>query len=82
MGGTTNALSDLDLVVQKNGGTQGSYSWDGNVEVVDLAASDVTAGSSYYIDVAPAINRIPTSGSRTNFFYYSIAWAWVKDHAD
>jgi hypothetical protein len=82
VGGTTNALSDVDLIVQKNGGTQGSYSWDGNVEVVDLAASDVTAGSSYYIDVAPAINRIPTSGARTSFFYYSIAWAWVKDHAD
>ena len=82
VGGTTNALSDVDLVVQKNGGTQGSYSWDGNVEVVDLAASDVSAGGAYYIDVAPVINRIPTSGSRTNFFYYSIAWAWVKDHAD
>lgn len=82
VGGSTNALSDLDLIVQKNGGTQGSYSWDGNVEVVDLAATDVTPGSSYYIDIAPAINRIPTSGARTNFFYYSLAWAWVKDHAN
>jgi hypothetical protein len=82
VGGSTNALSDVDLVVQKNNGTQGSYSWDGNVEVVDIAASDLSAGSSYYIDVAPAINRIPTSGARTNFFYYVIAWGWVKDHAD
>lgn len=82
VGGSTNALSDMDLIVQKNSTTQSSTSWDGNVEVVDIAAADVTAGSSYYIDVAPLINRIPTSGSRTNFFYYAIAWAWVKDHAD
>lgn len=82
VGGGVNALSDLDLIVQKNGSTQGSYSWDGNVEVVDVAAADLTAGSSYYIDVSPAINRIPTSGARTNYLYYSIAWAWVKDHAD
>lgn len=82
VGGSTNALSDLDLVVQKNGGTQSSTSWDGNVEVVDIANSDLSAGGAYYIDVAPAINRIPTSGSRTNFFYYAIGWTWVKDHAD
>jgi hypothetical protein len=82
VGGSTNALSDLDLVVQKNGGVQSSTSWDGNVEVVDIAASDLSAGGSYYIDINPAINRIPTSGARTNFFYYAIAWGWVKDHAD
>jgi hypothetical protein len=81
VGGGVNALSDLDLTVQKNGGTQGSYSWDGNVEVVDVSASSLTAGGSYYIDAIPAINRIPSSGSRTNFFYYAIAWTWVKDHA-
>jgi hypothetical protein len=82
VGGTTNALSDVDLIVEKDGGTQGSFSWDGNVEVVDIAAADLTAGGSYYIDVAPAINRIPTSGARTDFFYYAIAWGWVKDHAN
>ncbi len=82
VGGGSNALSDVDLIVQKASGTQGSYSWDGNVEVVDVAAADVSAGSSYYIDVAPAINRIPSSGSRTNYSYYAIAWEWVKDHAD
>jgi hypothetical protein len=82
VGGNTNALSDLDLVVQKNGGSQGSASWDSNVEVVDVAASELNAGSSYYIDVSLYANRIPASGSRTNFFYYAIAWTWVKDHAD
>jgi hypothetical protein len=81
VGGSTNALSDLDLVVQTNGSTRGSYSWDNNVEVVDVAADSLTAGISYYIDVVPATNRIPASGSRTNFFYYAVAWTWVKDHA-
>jgi hypothetical protein len=73
----TNDLSDLDLVVQKNGGTAYSSSWDSNVEVVDIAAADVTAGSSYYIDISPYANRIP-SGS---YFYYAIAWSWVTDEA-
>ncbi|MDB5105493.1 MAG: hypothetical protein JWP91_3182 [Fibrobacteres bacterium] len=82
VGGAVNALSDLDLTVQKNGGVQGSYSWDGNVEVVDVAAADLTAGGSYYIDIAPSYNRIPASGSRANFIYYAIAWTWVKDHAN
>ncbi len=81
VGGGTNALSDLDLIVQYNGSTRSSASWDNNVEVVDIAASEVTAGSSYYIDVSPYSNRIPASGSRTNYFYYSVAWTWVKDHA-
>lgn len=73
----TNDLSDLDLVVQRNGGATTSSSWDSNVEIVDIAAADLTAGSSYYIDLAPYANRIP-SGS---YFYYAIAWSWVKDHA-
>ncbi len=81
VGGSTNALSDLDLVVQYNGGTQTSGSWDSNVEVVDVGPLSLTAGSSYYIDIAPYANRIPASGSRTNYFYYSLAWEWVKDHA-
>jgi len=81
VGGSTNALSDLDLVVQTNAGTQSSSSWDNNVEVVDVPAANLSAGGSYYIDVAPYANRIPASGSRTNYFYYSLAWEWVKDHA-
>jgi hypothetical protein len=81
VGGGVNALSDLDLIVQYNGSVRTSGSWDNNVEVVDIAASELTAGSSYYIDVSPYISRIPASGSRTNFFYYAIAWTWVKDHA-
>lgn len=81
VGGSVNALSDLDLIVQKDGVTQGSGSWDSNVEVVDVAAAGLTAGGSYYIDISPYANRIPASGSRTNYFYYSLAWSWVADHA-
>jgi hypothetical protein len=73
----TNDLSDLDLAVQYNGGTRYSSSWDSNVEVVDIAASELTAGSNYYIDISPYANRIP-SGS---YFYYAIGWTWVRDHA-
>jgi hypothetical protein len=75
----TNALSDLDLIVQHNNGTSYSSSWDSNVEVVDIPAANLTAGSSYYIDVSAFMNRIPTTG--TNYFYYAVAWTWVKDHA-
>lgn len=75
-----NGLSDLDLVCQKNGGTILSSSWDNNVEMVDVPSANLTAGNAYYVDVAPYTNRIP-AGARTTFFYYAIAWAWVKDHA-
>lgn len=73
-----NALSDLDLVVQHDGGTTVSSHWDSNVEVVDVAAANLTAGNTYYIELAPWVNRIPPEAS---FFYYALAWTWVKDHA-
>jgi hypothetical protein len=75
----TNALSDLDLIAQHNSGTSFSSSWESNVEVVDIPAANLTAGSSYYIDVNPYMSRIPSTG--TNYFYYVVAWTWVKDHA-
>lgn len=73
----TNDLSDMDLVVQTSAGNQYSSSWDSNVEVVDVDASNLTAGSAYFLDVSPYANRIPSGA----FFYYAIAWSWVKDHA-
>jgi hypothetical protein len=81
VGGGVNALSDLDLIVQVDGGNRASASWDSNVEMVDVDAASLTAGGTYYIDIGAYANRIPTSGSRTNFFYYALAWSWVKDHA-
>ena len=81
IGAGINALSDLDLIVQYNGSTKAAASWDSNVEVVDIAASDLSAGSNYYIDISLYANRIPASGARANYLYYAIAWTWVKDHA-
>lgn len=80
VGGGVNALSDLDLIAQKNSGTAGSYRYDSNVEVVDIAAADLTAGSTYYLDISPCTNRIPNNSS-TSYFYYAIAWEFVADHA-
>lgn len=73
----TNDLSDLDLVVQNNNGSQSSASWDSNVEIVDVAAASLTAGNTYYIDISPYANRIPSGA----YFYYALGWTWVKDHA-
>lgn len=74
----TNDMCDLDLIVQKNDTTQHSGAWDTNVEVVDVAASALTAGSTYFIDISPYANRMPVG---SNYFYYAIAWAWVADEA-
>ena len=80
VGGTDVGLSDLDLIVQKNSGTTGSYSWDNNVEVVDIANSSLTAGNTYWVDIDPLTNRIPAS-ARADHFYWVVAWEWVADHA-
>ena len=73
-----NKLSDLDLDVINAGTYTGSHSWNGNVEMVDLPASSLTVGATVTIKINQVIDRIPNTG----FFYYSIAWTWVKDHAD
>lgn len=75
-----NDLSDLDLSIQHNNGWSHSDSWNDNVEIIDIAASDLTAGGTYAAKVHKAIHRIPT-GARTDFFYYAIGWTWVDDHA-
>lgn len=80
--GGANALSDMDLLVQTGADTLKSKSWDSNVEVVDVPAANVVAGGDYSIEVDPVTNRIPASGSRTTFFYYALAWEWVKDSAN
>lgn len=78
-----NPLSDLDLVVTNGVGnnSMGSYSWNSNVEMVDIPNTMFTAGSVVDARILKGINRIP-AGSRTNYFFYAIGWTWVKDHAD
>ncbi|MBW8889802.1 MAG: S8 family serine peptidase [Fibrobacteres bacterium] len=78
--GGDNALSDLDLKVNYGTSSKSSLSNDGNVEMVDIASNLIPAGSTMDAHIIKWSNRIP-SGSRTNFFYYAIAWTWVEDHA-
>ncbi len=78
---SVNALSDLDLTVRHNGGSDGSYSWDGNVEIVDVASSQLTPGGVYEIIVNPVSNRIPAN-ARTQYFYWALAWTWARDSAN
>jgi hypothetical protein len=78
---STNSLSDLDLLVTNGSSGTASQSYNSNVEMVDIPNSMFTAGSVVDARISKFINRIPTSGSSTNFFYYSIGWTWVADHA-
>jgi hypothetical protein len=76
-----NELSDLDLLVTSGSGGIASQSNNSNVEMVDVPITTFAAGSTVDARITKWLNRIP-SGGRANFFYYSIGWTWVKDHAD
>lgn len=76
-----NYLSDLDLSwVGNNGIGRTSTSYNGNVEIIDVPVSEVTAGGTYQATITLWANRIPSSGIATHL-KYAIAWNWVKDHA-
>ncbi|GEM_PF-1549343 len=75
-----NNLSDLDLSLQHNTGWSSSSSWNGNVEIIDVLAANLTAGATYTAQVNKYIARIPST-ARAGFLYYAIAWTWVDDHA-
>jgi hypothetical protein len=82
-----NALSDLDLGVSDNqsGYAWWSSSWNGNVEIVDPPAAQLTAGGTYQAGVWLFVNRLqrpPDSGISGGTLKYALAWTWVKDHAD
>lgn len=76
-----NHLSDLDLLVTSGSSGRASQSFNGNNEVVDIPASQFPAGASVQARVSKVVNRIPASGTCTNYFYYAIGWTWVKDRA-
>ncbi len=80
--GGMNHLSDLDIVFYGNGNsTESSLSYDSNVEVLDIASDDLTAGGSYLVSVKPFILRIPEDVG-ADYFYWAVGWTWVRDHAD
>ncbi len=76
-----NYLSDLDLSVSSNGGWKYSMSNNANIEMVDIPASDVSAGGTYQAIASLWANRFPPSGAISSALKYAIAWTWVKDHA-
>jgi hypothetical protein len=51
---------------------------ESNVEVIDVPASELTPGDTYPLLVRVWDVKIPAN----DFFYYSVGWTWVKDHAD
>lgn len=76
-----NALSDLDIgAFTSDRGTYGSYSLDASVEIFDVPGAELTPGATYTFRVFPRAIRVPT-GARTRFFYYTLGWTWVPDHA-
>lgn len=77
-----NYLSDLDLSVESNTGSKWSTSYNGNVEMVDIPAADISAGGTYAATISLWANRFPASGGISSTLKYAIAWNWVKDHAD
>ncbi len=76
-----NELSDLDLLVTSGSAGMASQSNNSNVEMVDIPNSMFTGGSTVQARITKWLNRIPT-GARANYFYYSIGWTWVQDHAE
>jgi hypothetical protein len=76
-----NYLSDLDLSwVGDNWIGRTSTSYNGNVEIIDVPVSEVTAGGTYQATITLWANRIPSNGISTSL-KYAIVWNWVKDHA-
>ncbi len=76
-----NYLSDLDLVASTYGGYLESYSYNGNVEIVDIPSGGLTEGSTIHATINPTVLRFSTIPNHKDYFYYAIGWTWVADHA-
>lgn len=80
-----NYLSDLDLIwTGENGIMRSSHSYNSNIEMIDVPASEVITGKVYQAKVQLYTKRIPPPGYSINngIMSFAIAWNWVKDHAD
>jgi hypothetical protein len=75
-----NDLSDLDLNFTGNSTTYIYSRWDSNVEIIDVDASQVTAGNTYNVNVPIYTMRI-SAQAYSQSINSCIAWTWVKDHA-
>jgi hypothetical protein len=87
---TVNDVADLDLVVPgfycpgKGVNNENWGSWESNVEVAEIVRNLITPGSTInpYVRVWPFTIPASAYNKSINEIYYSIAWTWVKDHAD
>ena len=70
-----NEISDWGLLVNSDGGWYSSQSWNGNVEVVDVSAEDLTPDEEYSILLVPWMYRKAQDGPA--YQYFAVAWAWV-----
>ena len=77
-----NELSDRDLFMPANTTWYSCFSWDDNVEMIDVPHSDLTAGSPYYVVLDIGAMRIPACAHPADTIYYAIGWTWPKDHAE
>ncbi len=75
-----NSLSDLDLELRDSLGNliAGSYSLDGNVEIIDIPADGLSANTLYTLEVEVVDMRIPAD-ARANYLYYTVGWTWAED---
>jgi len=70
-----NEISDWDLLVTSDGGWYSSQSWNGNVEVVDIPAANLSPDEVYSIVLTPWAYRKAVDGPV--YQYFALAWAWV-----
>ncbi len=76
---STNTISDLDLTAfYSNNRGYYSSSYDSNIEMFDVPASELTADQDYPFSVNPWRIDIPAN-ARANYFYWSVGWTWVAD---
>jgi hypothetical protein len=75
-----NEISDVSLFAHTNWGWRWSETWNSNTEIIDIPNASLTPNTSYDIKVYPTVHRTATDGPEE--VYYTLAWAWVKDHAD
>jgi hypothetical protein len=75
-----NEISDISLSASTDNHWYVSDSWNGNVEMVDIPNTELSTETQYTIAVEPMTFRRASDGP--DFLYYTVAWTWVKDHAE
>jgi len=73
-----NDLTDVDIWTYTDAGLRYSAAWNSSIEMMDLYPNELTPGQTYTLYFHQTVPRIPAG----EFTYYSLAWAWVRDHAN